>query len=54
MLAEQFELTRSQFFRRAPCRPALLAGRTVILTGAAGGIGRHVARALAAPGRASR
>ena len=28
----------------------LLAGRTVILTGAAGGIGRHVARALGAAG----
>jgi NAD(P)-dependent dehydrogenase (short-subunit alcohol dehydrogenase family) len=33
----------------APSSP-LLAGRTVILTGAAGGIGRHVAHALAAAG----
>ena len=28
----------------------LLAGRTVILTGAGGGIGRHVARVLAGEG----
>ena len=54
IMAEQFALTRSQFF---PARRAVTAcspGSTVILTGAAGGIGRHVARgARAARARGS-
>src|SRR5262249_33438856 len=57
ILAQPFPAARAQGLPAPPARgPAvpegLLAGQTVILTGAAGGIGRHVAHALVEEGAA--